>query len=278
MVVLRAIGGFFARIGRWIKETAWIQPLLIVGAIFAIIFAIPHIINGVKSWFDESDSSNKFFANYQLSLKNANVASDEFKGSSKVDKLFTALENNEAEKVQKDYGQRFFVAFIQKDNASCKDLYGGLKTFKDKFNKNGEFSELSGQFKLYTVYTDTTVEENEEEINLFDKVWSNHYDLFETMASGGYLDKTFYAINKNYEPKTYESNFIAEGSESCPMSTPLLMYFDYSEENKIDSNDQRVKGLSDVIFSVDGTSDLERARTLKKCWAHTDIFGEIVNK
>ena len=40
MVVLRAIGGFFARIGRWIKETAWIQPLLIVGAIFAVIFAI----------------------------------------------------------------------------------------------------------------------------------------------------------------------------------------------------------------------------------------------
>ena len=56
MVVLRAIGGFFARIGRWIKETAWIQPLLIVGAIFAVIFSIPHIIKGVSSWFDESDS------------------------------------------------------------------------------------------------------------------------------------------------------------------------------------------------------------------------------
>ena len=43
MKVLSAIGGFFARIGRWIKETAWIQPLLIVGAIFAVIFAIPHV-------------------------------------------------------------------------------------------------------------------------------------------------------------------------------------------------------------------------------------------
>ena len=278
MVVLRAIGGFFARIGRWIKETAWIQPLLIVGAIFAVIFSIPHIIKGVSSWFDESDSANKFLTRYRLDLKDANVVPDgKYVGKSKVDEFLTYVEEGQTDKIKSTYGERFFVAFV-KDDSSSKDLYGGLKTFKDKFNKNGEFSELSGQFKLYTVYTDTTVEENEEEINLFDKVWSNHYDLFETMASGGYLDKTFYAINKNYEPKTYESNFIAEGSESCPMSTPLLMYFDYSEENKIDSNDQRVKGLSDVIFSVDGTSDLERARTLKKCWAHTDIFGEIVNK
>ena len=68
MKILSAIGRFFARIGRWIKETAWIQPLLIVGAIFAVIFAIPHIINGVKGWFNESDSSNKFFAEYQLWL------------------------------------------------------------------------------------------------------------------------------------------------------------------------------------------------------------------
>ena len=76
MVVLRAIGGFFARIGRWIKETAWIQPLLIVGAIFAVIFSIPHIIKGVSSWFDESDSANKFLTRYRLDLKDANVVPD----------------------------------------------------------------------------------------------------------------------------------------------------------------------------------------------------------
>ena len=40
MVVLRAIGNFFARIGRWIRDTAWVQPLLIVGGIFAIIFSM----------------------------------------------------------------------------------------------------------------------------------------------------------------------------------------------------------------------------------------------
>ena len=243
MKVLSAIGRFFARIGRWIKETAWIQPLLIVGAIFAVIFAIPHIINGVKGWFNESDSSNKFFAEYQLSLKNANVASDEFKGSSRVDKLFTALEANDADKVQKEYGQRFFLAFIEKDGSSAQDLYEGLKAFKDRFNKNSEFKDLSGQFKLYTIYTDTKVTVDKKEINLFDKVWLNHYNLFETMSAGGYLDQTFYALNNNYTPSNYESNFIDEGSEKCPMNKPLMMYFDFSGDNKIDPKDQQVKGL-----------------------------------
>ena len=140
MVVLRAIGGFFARIGRWIKETAWIQPLLIVGAIFAVIFSIPHIIKGVSSWFDESDSANKFLTRYRLDLKDANVVPDgKYVGKSKVDEFLTYVEDGETEKIKTTYGERFFVAFV-KDDSSSKDLYGGLKTFKDKWAaKDQEF-------------------------------------------------------------------------------------------------------------------------------------------
>ena len=53
------------------------------------------------------------------------------------------------------------------------------------------------------------------------------------------------------------------------------MYFDYSSANPINDENQKVKGLSDVIFTVDGSSELDKARTLKNCWAHTDVFGEI---
>ena len=67
MVVLRAIGKFFARIGRWIKETAWVQPLLIVGGIFAIIFSIPYIVKGVSSWFDQKGTaSENFYSKFQV--------------------------------------------------------------------------------------------------------------------------------------------------------------------------------------------------------------------
>ena len=276
MKILSAIGGFFARIGRWIKETAWIQPLLIVGAIFAVIFAIPHIIDGVKSWFDESDAANKYFNKYSLSLTNAIEKEGAFVGTSKVDDLFTYIEDGDVEKVKSiTKGEKFFIAFVEENNSSCKDLYGGLKMFQDKYNKNDEFKGLEGSFKLITIYTDSTEEVDDKDVNLFDRVWSNHYSLFETMADGTYLPNTFYAQNKNYKQSNYESAFTSDKLDECPMSAPLLMYFDYTDANNVPN--QKVKGLSDVIFSVDGSTDLEKARTLKNCWAHTDIFGELKN-
>ena len=284
MVVLRAIGGFFVRIGRWIKETAWIQPLLIVGAIFAVIFAIPHIIDGVKGWFNTSDDANKYFAKSQLSLKNAEKFDTNNTGS-EVDKFLTYIENGDVEKLKADKrGDRFFVAFV-KDDTACNDLYGGLKTFQDKWKSNDrEFvgekkNALAGDFKLWTIYTDTKETIDNEEVNLFDKVWLNHYSLFETLVDGNYLPKTYYALNKSYKVSQYESNFTSDSLDTCPMNAPLLMYFDFTDDcakNGIELKDQKVKGLSDIIFTVDGTSDLERARTLKKCWSHTDLFGKII--
>ncbi len=137
MKVLSAIGRFFARIGRWIKETAWIQPLLIVGAIFAVIFAIPHIINGVKGWFNDSDSTNAFYAQYRLSLTGADqLKTGEDVGSSQVDKLFTYLADpdKEEEAVKMVGKERFFIAFVEKDSSAAEDLCKGLKTFRDKWN------------------------------------------------------------------------------------------------------------------------------------------------
>ena len=273
MKILSAIGGFFARIGRWIKETAWIQPLLIVGAIFAIIFAIPHIIDVVKSWFDESDAANKYFAKYQLSLKNGDVVPEgQYTGTSKVDELFTYLEDKETDKIKSSYGEKFFVAIVEENSSSCKDLYGGLKMFQDKFNKNDEFKNLDGKFKLYTIYKDS-ISTVDDETNLFDTVWGNHYDLFEDFATTGYLTSTYYAQYKGYNNDQYQNSFVGN-SESCPISAPLLMYFDFTDANLIKPENQRITGLSDVIFTVDGTGDLDKARTLKNCWAHADIFNK----
>jgi hypothetical protein len=134
---------------------------------------------------------------------------------------------------------------------------------------------MKGNFKLITIYTDS-VSTVDDETNLFDTVWSNHYELFEDLSREHYLENTFYAQNKSYNTDKYSSAFISSSEQKpCPMSTPLVMFFDYTEENLIQS--QKVKGLSDVIFTVDGSSDLERARTLKNCWSHSDIFGEIKN-
>ena len=277
MKVLSAIGRFFARIGRWIKETAWIQPLLIVGAIFAIIFAIPHIISGVKGWFSSSDDTSAFFARYTYSLTGAdkNQSGSEI-GSSKVDKFFTYLQDGEKEEVVNMTGsERFFVAFVQKGNTGTKELCEGLKVFRDKWAANdAEFAGLKGKFKLVTIYTDTV---NDDDENLFDMVWKCHPAFFETLTESNYLPLTPYAINEKLTT-FYDKNFAAsENEEKCPMSTPLMMYFDYTEDNWFDVEDQRILGLSDVLFSVEGSNKLEKARTLKRCWSHTKEFAEIQN-
>ena len=38
----------FVKIWDWIKETAWIQPLLIVGIVFGIIFSISPLVSWIQ--------------------------------------------------------------------------------------------------------------------------------------------------------------------------------------------------------------------------------------
>ena len=75
MKILRAIGGFFAKIGRWIANTAWVQPLLIVGGIFGIIFSIPYIKKGIEGLqADTTDYHYEYFKDHALSLKKDGAA------------------------------------------------------------------------------------------------------------------------------------------------------------------------------------------------------------
>jgi len=73
---LKSVGNFFKKIGlfiwkyikiswNYIKENAWIQPIVIVGLIFALVFGVQGIINGVEkikenSTSEESSSKDLF--------------------------------------------------------------------------------------------------------------------------------------------------------------------------------------------------------------------------
>ncbi|MEY3496720.1 MAG: hypothetical protein RJA80_943, partial [Actinomycetota bacterium] len=70
---MKPIGTFFGKIfgglWNWIKETAWIQPLLIVGTIFAIIFSIPTITEWVNGIAESINSPESYYRNYQKKLE-----------------------------------------------------------------------------------------------------------------------------------------------------------------------------------------------------------------
>ena len=271
MVVLRAIGRFFARIGRWIKETAWVQPLLIVGGIFAIIFSIPYLTKWVKSWFNDDSAAQKYYSNKKLSLKNA----DKDHGS-EVDELFNYLKSYSdaddagIEKGSKKFGDKFFVALVQEECANCDERYGGFKTLEENWGK-GSFDNLDGEFKLYTIFVDT---KNDDGDNLFEEVYdrqevTNMFEETISYMSGEYGDHPY---AENIGSKTSYISNLENLTNREEISTPTIFLIDMTNDNR-GADWTSTFGVREVLFSFDGTNgsdDFAKARTLRNAWTNTD--------
>ncbi|MBO4856306.1 MAG: hypothetical protein J5511_02915 [Bacilli bacterium] len=283
MAVLRAIGRFFARIGRWIKETAWIQPLLIVGGIFAIIFSIPHLTKWVKSWVKDESAAETYYSNKKLSLKKA----DKDHGS-EVDELFNYLstfadERRVDEAGKKKFGEKFFLAIVQENCSACQDRYGAFKTLENNWGK-GESFALDGEdglgnepFKLHTIYADT---KNDDGDNLFEKVYdrSEVLNFFETTISameGDAYDHPYY-INGN--ESGYETN-LKNLKEREEITTPAIFLIDLTTEGNFGwRSDYGVKEVLFTFDGTDGTDDYAKARTLRNAWTNNPSAGNVFSE
>lgn len=268
MIVLRAIGNFFVKIGRWIKETAWVQPLLIVGGIFAIIFSIPYISSWVSSWFTGGNESNKFYQKNKVSLSGAD------KNESDADKLLAYMSSDTKEKSDtKKWGEKFFVVFVQEDCSGCEDIYKGFDVLDSNWNK-GEFAKPESyskynDFKLYTIFIDTTEEINNNEENLFQKYVFDRVDyLFEDIA--GVMQESNYC--KNLTSSSSYTSDLQTLDDASGFATPTVFLYDPAYE---DNTTQL--GVTEVLFTVPGKNNESGsypiARTLYDCWYHQDIFG-----
>ena len=270
MFILRAIGRFFARIGRWIKDTAWIQPLLIVGGIFAIIFSIPYLTKWVKSWFNDDSAAQKYYSNKKLSLKNA----DKDHGS-ETDELFSYFksysDSDEAgiEKGKKKFGDKFFVALVQEDCANCDERYGGFKTLEENWGK-GSFDNVDGNFKLYTIYVDT---KNDDGDNLFEEVYDRPEvtgmieEAFSYMSGDTGVDHPY---ADNIGSKTSYVNNLENLSNREEISTPTIFLIDMTDNAPEWTS---TYGVREILFSFDGTNgtdDFAKARTLRNAWTNVD--------
>ena len=265
MAILRAIGRFFAKIGRWIRDTAWVQPLLIVGAIFALIFSIPQIVNGIK----KASASNgeeyvRFYNSYSYSLTDAE------KGKSKVDKLFADIKSGEAKTT---VGEKFFLTFVKKDCSVCESQYEGWKYLKSNWGK-GEFSDLKGQtFKMVTVFIDKEKKIDDEYKNLFKFVWSSNTYLFENFTEN--YEKSEFAQYKEYTSgcTSFANLYDSDDEGNFKIESPTTLFFDYSN-SKWSWDGNSVEGLSEIMFSFPGDNQVDKARTLHDCWNHAGVFAD----
>lgn len=268
MIVFRAIGRFFARIWRWIKETAWVQPLLIVGGIFAIIFSIPYLTKWVKSWFVQGSASEKYYAKKQLKLKGADKDH-----SSEADDFFEFIQSyHDGEDVtagKKKYGEKFFLTLVQENCAACEERYEAFETLEKEWNK-GSYTGLDGKFKMHTIYVDT---KNSDGDNLFEKVYERPevMRLFENTVSYMQGDYDTHPYRENTDGESYDTN-LKNLMEREEISTPVTFLFDFTDDNPAEWTSDY--GVREVLFSFSGTNGSDKyakARTLRDCW--TNVWG-----
>ena len=126
MNILKKIGTPFIAIWRWIKETAWVQPLLIVGIIFAIIFSIPSITKGIQGLMNQQESDIVYFQQHQLSLKGSKRGEENSQANIFFDNFVEAQglwENGDKEGARdllssySNNGDKFFLFFVQEECA-----------------------------------------------------------------------------------------------------------------------------------------------------------------
>lgn len=279
MIVLKAIGRFFAKIGRWIRDTAWVQPLLIVGGIFAIIFSIPKFVELGKKAKEESNAAQTFFENKMISSQGKEGKLSE---GSVLDSYFSELEKEHASKeeaynaindVLQVNNKQFFVVFVDKTTA-CDSLYTGLNYLKNNWD-NKEFQEykVQGQFTYRTIYVDA-VDKYDEETKLFDDVYSRHN--FENFAADLY--STQFAENKSYDQDAGD-HYDSLATSASGFAVGTVLYFDYEAEAYAGVG---TYGLRSCFTSADvaGASDYERAQSLAKAWteAQYSVFGTDYSK
>lgn len=282
MNILKGIGGLFTKLWRWIKETAWVQPLLIVGAIFAIIFSIPKITDWVKSM--NADSTSAYYTQFKLNLEgqvsnnDATSQADEITGFindwSNFERKYDSyeayradLEKNAHEQLDK-YGEKFYLVYVGKDCSNCEAIQPGFEALQKDWGTR--FSpDDNRNFKMFTIFSDDE-STNDDSFTIEDqkKAFVRYLDKWNDAGfftdAGGRLEEAPYHKAASITDSNYE-NFI--NADHTNFSVPTILLIDFSKE-AFELNQSRV-GVSEVLFGVSGSDKVAKAELLREMWNHT---------
>ena len=284
--VLRAIGGFFAKIGRWIANTAWVQPLLIVGGIFAIIFSIPYIKSWVESWGgDEVNEDYEYYKSRALSLTGARDH------KSKVDELFTCLETYETDpaaktKLVNTYGEKFFLSFIKEGCSYCSECVDGYRSLSSNFSAWGLDKDEQGKklpgFKLHTIRLDAVDDEDDADDTdyLAKYVFEEHQEFFDEVVAE-FQEWGDYPLLNNISSSQRSSLESSIGAlcdaindNGAGLETPTTLFIDLTEEGK--NREVNAFGVTAIFFNyttyIDGSAPYDKGTFLKECWTYQNLF------
>jgi hypothetical protein len=259
---MKPIGLFFGKIfgglWNWIKETAWVQPLLIVGTIFAIIFSIPTITEWVNGIAENINSAEAYYRNFQKKL--------EGEEDSDAQKLIDAMMDNSDK-----FGDKFMVAFVQKTCQFCKDAQPAFKELIDNTSRyygtqeNNGISEVTkeqfGTFKFFTIFIDETYDFSEDTTTTpFERFLQRNTEFLEKTAE--VARNSPYKVNNQLSDVQIET---LESAETNAIPTPTVIMYDLSDNSP-------ELGISELLISIPGANFYDKAMTLSDAWMHRNLF------
>lgn len=293
MKFLKIIATPFIRIGRWIKETAWVQPLLIVGCIFAVIFSIPYIVRGIQNLSSGEDDNMAYYNDRKISMLGAydrkGDAYDFLTSFEEVSIAFTSYQmNHENEEYNSSedmaviddfvdtYGEKFFFVLSKDGCDACDALSSAFQYLED----NASTYSVTG-LDVKTIITDEDMGDEADEYkntSAFEELYNSTSGAFDQFYSAGYYG-SYYSANIS-DVSGYRTNLDTLHAEDINnMQVPLLVLIDLSKNydeanNFVGFNNQSLYAASQVLFSVDGDTDGEKSIQLANCWNYTgDLFS-----
>ena len=261
MVVLSAIAAFFKKIWDWIKQTAWIQPLLIVGIIFGVIFSIPAIVNAIKSAQEEASATENYYHKYQLSLEGG----EESAADKATNALYKAMDNPSEENVaavKEEFGtDKFFFTYVSDTCENCLQAKYGFDYLEKNWNTPGFYVGEGSEFKIVSIFTDEYTSQTTSNKTAFVQYMERFPNFFELAAEAA-QNTDYYILGKLSDA---DIDALAEAHPDNFL-TPTILLVDFTK-------DSPQQGVSEVMFGVEGDSDKDKAELLLHCWNHSEEFS-----
>lgn len=269
MKLFRAIGRFFAKIGRWIANTAWVQPLLIVGGIFAIIFSIPYIKKGIEGLINNgTDYEYVWYGEHALDLYE-NGAADRLLG------YLEFFDDENEEKIRQEFGSKFLLTFVQQSCQNCKDGVEGYN--------NAYASGYCPDFKLFSILVDKMDDQGKE--YLAQPIYSKHTGLFEDLVEYYGESAEDYPLYNNLANKgkksvvdtmisTSSALDVASTSEEG-LETPMTFMIDL---DKYDEGYYGVNGITQLFYNYidfdlsNSTNASTKGMVIRDLWHYEGVF------
>ena len=280
MNIIKTISALISKLWRWIRETAWVQPLLIVGGIFAIIFSIPKF----STWFEAMgvSSSNSFYTQYRISLEGEGREDGDGKRIlTEADKLTTAIDEmsfsyqnystyeDYRAALEKSgalaYGEKFYFVFYKTECNGCDEARNAFETLIEGWNTSFPIKD-GRNFKMYAIQADQTSSNDETfEVDVDKKAINRYLTYFEAAdlwaSAAGRLEDAPYKKNAGLGDNNYT---YVENTDLKNWPVPTLFLVDWSRE----AFEGGRPGISEVIFGVTGSDDFEKAQQLANMWNH----------